>query len=367
MNSELVKTWGSSFMYLMIGGAVLLAILIYVWIKKRRGGKKEPQKRSEEKSEKIERQSEASKPKPAPEKGIAQETIQEEKSPASTEKELPVFENPIPETEGIDRSSFSDFTGSRILAVDDNLLNLKLIERLMEGSGIVLETASDGREALEKLRASGARYDLVLMDVNMPGMNGLECTREIRRDPQLRKTPVLALTASTDKEEVEKILASGMNGYLDKPIVLGKLFSAFKLFASQSPQSKKSRVMINNRGQENLLTNPEVLDIREGIEHTNNDESLYRSLLEEFLREYAECDQDYQKMISGGQYDELRHMMVDLDGLTGTLGATELYHLVDRIKQIMDNGNYSLLKDHISDCHEAFQRFRREARRYLAD
>ena len=367
MSHEATMMSTSMPLYLMIGGGVLIAILIYLLVRMRRG--KIPAERPQVPSEEAKREEEvpAVEPEPVrvpetqPKKASPQETIE----PAA-EKRLPVYEKPIPETEGIDRGSFADFAGSRILTVDDNPLNLKLIERLMDGSGIVMETASDGAEALEKLGAPGASYDLVLMDVNMPGMDGLECTRRIRQESRLRETPVLALTASTDREEVERILSSGMNGYLDKPLALGKLFSAFKFFVGRSRAPKQARVMVANKGRDDLVTNPEVLDIREGIEHTNNDEALYRTLLDEFLREYAECDRHYRELVEAGKYEELHRLTVDLDGLTGTLGAMELYRLVERIKQILVKEAYTQLEDYSTECHEAFQRFRREARRYLA-
>ncbi|WP_292658437.1 response regulator [Nitratifractor sp.] len=372
MSQETMTTVTSMPLYLMIAGGVLIVIMIYLLVRMRRSKtstkrsqrpqtetKQERRKLREERPEPT-RRTEAKPEKPR------EETPRPKKAERAGKEELPVFENPIPETQGIDRESFSTFAGSRILAVDDNALNLKLIERLMEGSGIVMETASNGVEALEKLRAPNAHYDLVLMDVNMPKMDGLEATREIRQDPQLQRTPVLALTASTDREEVERILRSGMNGYLDKPIVLGKLFSAFKLFTVHPSQDKQTRVMVAKKGNEDLLTNPEVLDIRQGIEHSNNDEELYRTILDDFLREYAECDRRYQELTEQEAYEELHRLLVDLDGLTGTLGAMELYRLVDRIKQTLEQGEHALLKDFSLECHEDFQRFRREARRYLA-
>ena len=100
-------------------------------------------------------------------------------------------------------------------------------------SGINLEVADNGQEALDKLHQLNGECDLVLMDVNMPVMGGLQATREIRKDPLLKNIPVIALTASTDPHEVEAILNSGMNAYLDKPINLGKLYHAFEIFTNK--------------------------------------------------------------------------------------------------------------------------------------
>ncbi|ADV46190.1 response regulator [Nitratifractor salsuginis] len=355
---------------LLIGGGIILAlILLYLVIRERR---KTPSKRvsateagkaEEARSTTSNNKSDLQEPQPAtPEK-------REEKplrSSSSSEGGLPVHKEPIPETADVIRESFEEFTGRRLLIVEDNPVNMKLILKLLEGSGLEIETAENGQKALEKLRAPDARYEMVLMDVHMPVMDGLECTRQIRQDPQLKDIPVIALTASTQKDEVERILESGMNGYLDKPLVLGKLYSAFKIFLTQKPKQKSDRVMIAGEGEkQGLVTNANILDIRSAMAHTNNNDSLYRSLLDEFLKEYADCDQRFKQLVEAKEYEELHRLLIDLNGLTGMLGAMELYALVDRLKQIVEKGTHTLLEDYPSECHKAYQRFRREARRYL--
>ncbi len=185
-----------SLIYIVIGGAIFILAIIYLLVVKRR-----------------------------PKKDLKNE---EESSFEEDSLELTVYKDPIPDIKGITLDNFKDFAGSSILAVDDNPINLKLIVRMMEGSGINLDTAVDGSDALKKLKQD--RYDLVLMDINMPVMNGLECTEAIRKDSDLCYIPVVALSAATSADMIEKMLDSGMNGYLEKPLVLGKLFNAFKLF-----------------------------------------------------------------------------------------------------------------------------------------
>lgn len=117
--------------------------------------------------------------------------------------------------------------GSRILLVDDNDLNREIAITLLEDEGFTVEYAVDGREAVDKLRASGAdHFQLVLMDVQMPVMNGYEATRAIRGldDERLARIPILAMTADAFEEDRQKALRCGMNGHLTKPIEIGKLF-----------------------------------------------------------------------------------------------------------------------------------------------
>jgi PAS domain S-box-containing protein len=103
-----------------------------------------------------------------------------------------------------------------VLLVDDNAINLLLTSRLLERLGHRVETASSGAEALDRL--TQARFDVVLMDVQMPGMDGLAATREIRIRPQWQDLPVIGLTALSMLEDRERCLQAGMSGYLTKPV-----------------------------------------------------------------------------------------------------------------------------------------------------
>jgi CheY-like chemotaxis protein len=106
--------------------------------------------------------------------------------------------------------------GRRILLAEDNVLNQELTRRLLEKTGAVLTVTGDGAEALAAL--DGGSYDCVLMDVQMPVMDGLEATRRLRADPRHAALPVLALTANAYASDREACLAAGMNEFLVKPI-----------------------------------------------------------------------------------------------------------------------------------------------------
>jgi len=108
--------------------------------------------------------------------------------------------------------------GVRLLLVEDNLVNQKVVLAMLRKRGYQIEIANDGREALEKLENASRPYDLVLMDVQMPVLDGLETTRVIRRDPRWEKLPVVAMTAHAMTGDREKCLEAGMNGYISKPV-----------------------------------------------------------------------------------------------------------------------------------------------------
>ena len=125
----------------------------------------------------------------------------------------------------------SDFRGKRILLVEDNALNSEIVVEILNEYGFLVDTAEDGAEAVEKVKNStAAGYDLVLMDVQMPVMNGYEATKQIRalEDPKLAGITILAMTANAFEEDRKKALECGMDGFLSKPIVIKDLIDALQ-------------------------------------------------------------------------------------------------------------------------------------------
>ena len=116
-------------------------------------------------------------------------------------------------------------SGLRVLAVDDNRINLLIAEKALKNQGARVTTAADGQQALDALKASPEDFDVVLMDIQMPVMDGLTATREIRRDPDLAALPVVGLSAGVLPEEREAALTAGMQDFLTKPINLEAMTS----------------------------------------------------------------------------------------------------------------------------------------------
>ncbi len=125
--------------------------------------------------------------------------------------------------------------GARILLAEDNLFNQQVAIELLEEVGVATVIANNGQEVLDRLRQE--RFDCLLMDVQMPGMDGLEATRRIRADPALAGTLVIALTANARKEDREECLAAGMDDFITKPIHPERLFATLaKWLAGRSRQ-----------------------------------------------------------------------------------------------------------------------------------
>ena len=126
----------------------------------------------------------------------------------------------------------------RILLVEDNELNQEIAMTILEEAGCAVDVASDGAEAVEKVRHSLENpYDVVLMDIQMPVMDGIEATKTIRAldDPQLARLPIVAMTANAFEEDRQRVLSAGMNGHLGKPIDVAKMFATLQSILSGGP------------------------------------------------------------------------------------------------------------------------------------
>lgn len=132
---------------------------------------------------------------------------------------------------GISELQNSDFSGKRILLVDDNELNCEIAEELLEMTGIIVETAADGQDALTKFTASEpGYYDLIFMDIQMPVMNGYAAASAIRAldRPDAKSVPIIAMTADAFAEDVKKAHNAGMNEHIAKPLDIARLITVLK-------------------------------------------------------------------------------------------------------------------------------------------
>ncbi|HWT72850.1 MAG TPA: response regulator, partial [Oxalicibacterium sp.] len=122
------------------------------------------------------------------------------------------------------------FEGRRILLVDDDVRNIFALTSVLEQKGLEVEVARNGYEAIDKLNENGDDIDLVLMDVMMPGMDGLEATRRIRADQRFAELPIIAITAKAMKDDQEQCMKAGANDYLAKPVHLDRLYSLLRVW-----------------------------------------------------------------------------------------------------------------------------------------
>jgi len=255
---------------------------------------------------------------------------------------------------------FSDFRGARILIVEDNEINLKMILKVLERSGIELETAENGKEAIDAILKNGpSYYNLVLMDINMPVMDGYRATQEIYQIPEAEKLPIVALTALSTESEIERMRKSGLRAYLPKPLHLGKLYTVFSIYLKKKPHQEK----IKSNIQKPLEL--EGIDIKMGLKHVDNNIIFYKEILEEFLRIYGDSGERAMKYLAEYRLEELRQLNLDVMGLAGTIGAKDVYHSAAMIHRVFGYNKIPLLQHYVKEYADNVEKVTKSIRTYL--
>ena len=224
------------------------------------------------------------------------------------------------ENEG-DLSVFRSYLGGvRVLLVEDNDINLQLAEELLSDVGVVYSAARNGLEAIEKVNTE--TFDAVLMDIQMPEMDGLTATKKIREDKRKDNLPIIAMTAHALKGEKEKSLAAGMNDHITKPIDPTILYKALIKYVKGIDVNQNTIVKTL---ESKLILDIEGLDVKEGLNRIGGKVDSYKKLLETFIRNYENTSEVVLKWKSENNIKELASLMHTIAGVCGNIGAKEIY------------------------------------------
>ncbi len=202
--------------------------------------------------------------------------------------------------------------GQTLLLVEDNDINQLVGRRILERAGATVETASSGVEALEKLSHNPGRFGAVLMDVQMPGLDGYETTTAIRTRPELSGLPVIAMTANALPSDRERCLAAGMNDHIAKPLDIERLLTVIGL---------KSRRTV--RADQPAPASDRELDLARALEITG-DADLLRNILAGFIKTFAATEEEIRAAVAGGDMATLARIAHTLQGVTANLGVKGL-------------------------------------------
>ena len=222
------------------------------------------------------------------------------------------------------RLELNPIRGARLLLVEDNAINRQVAQELLAAEGFVVEEAHDGQEALEAL--ARADYDAVLMDVQMPVMDGYEATRRIRLEPRWRNLPVLAMTANVLREDRLRAEAAGMDDHIAKPIDPLALFGALLRWVKPRASSEAPPVARPTGPLPAADDLPELpgVNLAEGLARVGNNRGLFRRILETLHRDHADELQRISASIAAGDVAAAARSAHTLKGIMGTIGSAEL-------------------------------------------
>ncbi len=249
-----------------------------------------------------------------------------------------------------------DLAGRRVLLVEDNEINRELATELLNDLGIVVSVAMDGREGVDRIAAEA--FDLVLMDIQMPVMDGLTATRLIRSDARFHALPIVAMTAHAMSDDREKSLAAGMNDHLTKPISPDRLTGVllrwmperFPVFTPQ-PEQVAMVMPATDALPEELLP----FDLQAALVRTNGKPKLLRRMMLSFHKQYGEAGPDLRRLIQEGNLGEAERLAHSLKGSARTLEANQLGDAAEAIEMALRTGAMDGLRALIDGMEETLR------------
>ncbi len=233
-------------------------------------------------------------------------------------------------TEANAQQAAEKLAGARILLVEDQPINQQVAMEMLEDAGVSVSVAENGRQALEALQAS--EFDAVLMDLQMPVMDGYEAARRIRMNPAWAELPVIAMTAHAMQSDREKCLEIGMNDHISKPIESARLYATLAKWAqghgraatarADSPPEAPLRAAREGADIPDALPG---LDVQQGLRRVKGKTGLYARLLKEFHRDFAAAGEPVRQALQEQDPARAANLAHGVKGVAANIGADALF------------------------------------------
>ncbi|MBF0467278.1 MAG: response regulator [Desulfamplus sp.] len=275
-----------------------------------------------------------------------------------------------------------ELCGVRILLVEDHPINQQVAQELLEGANMDVHIVKNGKEAVAKLSRANASYRAVLMDIQMPVMDGYEATRLIRLDQRHKDLPIIAMTAHAMVEERDRCIGIGMNDHIAKPLDPEQLFSVLKKWIKKEssalsfkkeisakpddschfPMTENLPMRKNLAGTNLTATNLTAMnlpamqnlpgfDFPKAIERVNGNIKLLKTILGNFSEEYHDAASKIKRLLDKKDIEPLKLYIHTLKGIAGNISATDLFDSIKRLEDSVKNRNSSETEQ--SSCYEA--------------
>jgi CheY-like chemotaxis protein len=226
--------------------------------------------------------------------------------------------------------------GSRILLVEDNDLNQEVATELLLNAGFIVDLAENGKIALEKIRVTD--YDLVLMDMQMPVMDGVTVTKIIRKESRFRNLPVVAMTANAMQGDRDRCLAAGMNDHVAKPIEPDMLWKALLTWIKPRQQAAATELKPQAGIGADLPSGIDGLDMSIGLSRVLGRKPVYLKMLRMFVAGQKTAVAEIHQALEDDIWGTAERIAHSLKGVAGTIGASALQLLAEKLESAIIKG-----------------------------
>lgn len=268
--------------------------------------------------------------------------------------------------------SQEELRGTRILLVEDNEMNQQVGKTILERAGLVVDIADNGRIAVEKLSAAPDAYDAVLMDVQMPEMDGYQATRVIRDELHRPDLPIIALTAHAYAEEKRKCLDAGMNDHVPKPVDVRQLLGALGRWVKRADTmstDENADPAIAETGQASAaLPDVDGIDVGDALQRLGIDFDFYRVLLQKFHDKNRSLAGEINAAVTAGDREQVERLAHLVKGMAGNISATAVYETAAALETAARedtegdlSGLASGLQDALAPVLDAIERLDRDS------
>jgi two-component system sensor histidine kinase/response regulator len=257
------------------------------------------------------------------------------------------------EVRGTDAEELQKIRGAKVLLAEDNEINQQVAKEILEQAGLVVSIANNGKEAVEMTKEGN--YDAVLMDIQMPVMGGFAATREIRKHERFMELPIIAMTAHAMEGDREKSLEAGMTDHVTKPIDPDALFSTLMRWIKpgerEVPGSPPAAAAEKEAQQDILPSELPGIALTAGLERVGGNKKLYRKLLGQFRKSQEDAPERIRSALKGGGVETAVRFAHTVKGVSGNMGAEELYHVSAKLEKALKEGR----EEDISHRMEEFE------------
>jgi PAS domain S-box-containing protein len=249
---------------------------------------------------------------------------------------------PAPEERDVNRSIMR-LSGLRLLVVEDNEINQEVARELLSSEGAYVEVASDGREGVQRVLASDAHFDAVLMDIQMPVMDGYEATKLIRQHPDMQRLPIIATTANAMPSDREASRAAGMNDHVAKPIDIDELVAAILRCCNLGDHTTLPKAAATQPEVPSAIEDPKsAIALYDALKRLGGNAALFVSLASRFAADSLAIIEEFRKNIEQNNLSKAAISMHTLKGVSATIGATMLAKFASETEIALKSGQSQL-------------------------